>query len=329
MMTTEQRAVFNAAFRVGNALGRKFEPSDLTPELRSAAHLYASTYEGDFDFMVQFREQCDGGVMFFSDGQTKGILNCLMADARRRIAAKPKAAPTTPVAAPAGPNLASVPDGRYRITLDDGSSLALRFDSKNEWTVEKFGEGSRKISLRVGGSDSEREWNGVGTIAKTGATSLWKSAGPRVTEAVRILANATRDEQGWLVFGLAFAQEGSRCFRCGKELDQPESLLVGYGETCADRMGLPWGDKATPMSVLLAQASQETAPAVAQTAPEPTYTKEEEDEFMALANAPVTAPRPSAYEAADAANRAVNAAMQAKKARGEKLTYEDIFPEDF
>jgi hypothetical protein len=91
MTNPNQRAVFNAAYRIGAALGRKFEASDLTVELRQAAHLYASVYEGDFLYMLNLRDQVNGGVMLFSDMQSKSILNCLMTDAKRRLADKPKA----------------------------------------------------------------------------------------------------------------------------------------------------------------------------------------------------------------------------------------------
>jgi hypothetical protein len=287
-LSPADRNVLNAVYKIGAALGRKFEASDMTIQLRQAAAHYAAIYQlrEDDDFMRDMKLRAANGA-FLTDGQSKGVLNVLMADARRRLAAKRPAAPTAPsapAATPFGPNVASIPDGRYRVTLPDGDHLALRFDSKNEWAVEKFGEGTRKISLRVGGSDSEREWNGVGTAASNGAVSLWKSAGPRVAAAVKVLAEAARDEQGWLVAGLAFAQEGSRCFRCGKELDQPESLLVGYGETCADKLGLPWGAKAIPMSVRLAQAAQAASEMVA-IDPE-TGVEESADELLALVKQP-------------------------------------------
>ena len=79
------RSVFNNVFRIGAALGRKFEASDMTIELRQAASLYAANYqvraEGD-DFMrdMQNRVAIPG---FLTDGQSKGVLNVLMADARR------------------------------------------------------------------------------------------------------------------------------------------------------------------------------------------------------------------------------------------------------
>jgi hypothetical protein len=98
-MNQDQRAVFNAAYRIGSALNRKFEVSDMTVELRQAARLYAATYEGDFDYMTAMRDQVALGEMFFSDGQSKAILNCLMADAKRRLAdkEKPKAPAEQPV----------------------------------------------------------------------------------------------------------------------------------------------------------------------------------------------------------------------------------------
>ena len=86
-LPAETRALFNAAYRTGIALGRKFEREDLTPELRQAARQYAATYEGDFSYMVEMRAAIiGGGAAFLSDGQSKGVLNCLIADAKRRLA---------------------------------------------------------------------------------------------------------------------------------------------------------------------------------------------------------------------------------------------------
>src|SRR5262252_3508135 len=310
-MTPEQRAVLNAAYRVGAALGRKFEATDMTVELRQAAHLYASTYDGDFPYMVDFAQRAAGGQMFFSDGQTKGILNCLMADAKRRLADRKPAAPVSNAAGVAQHQyLQELPDGRYRVTLADGDHLALY--------VKKAGEdsklaGSRVISTRVNGDD----WMGVAHIASDGAFRLWRSCQGslrgRVDAAVHVLDEAkTQDE--WLVAGLAFAQEGSQCFICGRDLDTPESLTAGYGPTCADKHGLPWGAKAVPMSVRLAQAAASApveAPAEPPIDPE-TGVQESAEELLDL----VEASRPKLVSLAEA------------KARGYKRTYQEIFGDD-
>jgi hypothetical protein len=310
--TTEQRAVFNAAFRVGQSLGRKFETSDLTPELRQAARLYAACYDGDFPYMVEMAQSATGGVMFFSDGQSKGILNCLMADAKRRMADRPKAQPAAAAAATPAPShiyLQELPDGRYRVTLADGDHLALYI--KKAGPESKLA-GSRVISTRINGDD----WMGVAHITSDGDFRLWRSCQgqlrTRVAAAVDVLDQAkTQDE--WLVAGLAFAQEGSQCFICGRDLDTPESLTAGYGPTCADKHGLPWGAKAVPMSVRLAQSQADVPAAAAPQIDPETGVEESADELLALANATRTTAPVSLAEA---------------RARGRSRTYEEIFGED-
>ena len=317
-MNDQTRAALNAAYRIGAALGRKFEGSDMTPELRQAAHLYAETYEGDFDFVLQFRDQANGGVMFFSDGQSKALLNCLMADAKRRMAARaPKAPVSLPTAlAAARLPLADLPDGRYRVTLPDGDHLALRVSKAGS---ESKLAGSRIVSTRINGD----EWMGVGHIADN--FRLWRSCvgalRARVTDAVNVLDQAkTQDE--WLVAGLAFAQEGSQCFICGRDLDTPESLTAGYGPTCADKHGLPWGAKAMPMSVRLAQANASAA-AAPQAAPEgaeqidpETGAQESAEELLALVES--TRPEPTPLRSYAQA-----------KAEGKPRTYQEIFGDDY
>jgi len=309
-MTPDQRAVFNAAFRIGNALGRKFEASDLTPELRQAAQLYAATYEGDFDYMLQMRDQATLGGFWFNDNQSKGILNCLMADARRRLADRPKPAAPASTFTPAAQShiyLKELPDGRYRVTLADGDHLAIRVSLAGQ---DSKLTGSRIVSTRINGD----EWMGVAHIASSGDFRLWRSCAgalrSRVQAAVDVLDQAkTQDE--WLVAGLAFAQEGSQCFICGRDLDTPESLTAGYGPTCADKHGLPWGRKAIPMSVRLAQAASAPAAAAPQIDPE-TGVQESADELLDLVEATRTAP----------------VSLAEAKARGYSRTYEEIFGDD-
>ena len=312
-MTPEQRAVLNAAYRVGAALDRKFEASDMTIELRQAAQLYAATYEGDFDFVIQFRDQLAGGPMFFTDGQCKGLLNCLMADAKRRLASRPKAQATAPAARLV---LADLPDGRYRVTLADsqwaiGDNLAIKIQAVK--SDSNLPQGTRVIATRTGGD----EWMSVAAVFPDGFRLFRACQGAlraRVQMAVKVLDQAkTQDE--WLVAGLAFAQEGSQCFICGRDLDTPESLTAGYGPVCADKHGLPWGAKAIPMSVRLAQAT--SAPAASQTPvidPE-TGVEESADELLALAQATA----PSAVK---------TVSLTEARQRGFPRTYEEIFGED-
>jgi hypothetical protein len=328
-MTPDQRAVFNAAYRVGAALNRKFETSDLTPELRQAAQLFAASYGGDFDFMLAMRDQATLGGYWFNDNQSKSILNCLMAEAKRRLAAKaPKPAYAGNVPAAAAPQthvtLAIVPDGRYRVTLPDGESIALYIKLAGQ---DSKLAGSRVVSTRSGGD----EWMGVAHIAPHGDLRIWRSCQgslrDRVRDAVNILDAAERQDD-WLVAGLAFAQEGSQCFICGRDLDTRESLTAGYGPTCAEKHGLPWGAKAIPMSVRLAQASAATVEAPAEPHIDPeTGAQESADELLDL----VKTTRPAEAKAVDPA--IAHAEYQRRtlaqaRAEGRSRTYEEIFGED-
>ena len=318
-LAPDTRALFNQAFKIGRQLDRKFEASDLTPVLRQAARQYAAEYSGDFPFMIEMRNQVIGGLGgFLSDGQAKGVLNVLMADARRRLQQRqPAATVSTP---PAHQYLTSVPDGRYRVTLVDGDHLAIRIEHAGK---DSKLAGARIISTRIGD-----EWLGRGHVGQDGSLRIWRSTTGdlrgRVENAIEILDSADKDaEQGWLISGLAFAQEGSQCFFCGRDLDTPESLLVGYGPTCADKHGLPWGAKAIPMSVRLAQAAAaqtEQAGEVASPAPAPTPAAPP----VAAAPAPVTVPQ----EAPRTNQWQSPVSLSEARARGQKRTYEDIFGED-
>lgn len=47
----------------------------------------------------------------------------------------------------------------------------------------------------------------------------------------------------------------SNCCFCRKKLTTPESVAVGYGPSCAENFGLPWGDKKAEVNVDLRKAS--------------------------------------------------------------------------
>ncbi len=223
---------------LANGLGRKFETFDITPELTAIAREYLAAYQGNFSFLLDLRAKSARGL---SAGQAKGVLNCLLADLRRSA---PKAA-----AAPAAVlNLAAIPDGRYRVVdgLDGSSTTAVRL-VKATWATDKPA-GTRSIAIR-----SAEGWTNLGFVSPEGEISLWRKAEAfkaRVLASLAILAKA----DDTLVYGLAYAMEGSECYICGLELDTAESLSVGYGPTCAKNRGLPWGAKAVPAQVLLARA---------------------------------------------------------------------------
>jgi hypothetical protein len=61
--------------------GQKFDASEVTPVLREVALKWLAAYTGDFDFLLDLREK--SARYDLSDGQVKGVLNCLLAQVRR------------------------------------------------------------------------------------------------------------------------------------------------------------------------------------------------------------------------------------------------------
>lgn len=238
----DNRELLNYAYLTGKRLGRKFESTDVTRDgkLMQAARVYAESYSGDFEFMktAKAKTLCEGWT---TPGYAKAILNCLMADANKRMASKH----SNPVEPSNTHNVSTVTDGRYRVVLPDASSLSVQLHT-GHWPEEPE---SRAIRILIGAND----WLTIGKATPAGNVTIWRKASDkqsRVMQALDILAHA----DDTLVYGLAYALEGSRCFICGLPLDTEPSIAAGYGKTCAENRGLPYGKLATPAKVLLARA---------------------------------------------------------------------------
>jgi hypothetical protein len=92
-------------------LGRKVEPSDITPELAKAATIWAQNYSGTFQFMLDMQlDAIKDMTRSLSEGKAKGVLNCWRADVNR----KPKAS-----AVAAKPSAEVTEDGMYQIPGGD------------------------------------------------------------------------------------------------------------------------------------------------------------------------------------------------------------------
>lgn len=48
---------------------------------------------------------------------------------------------------------------------------------------------------------------------------------------------------------LLYSKKTSTCCFCGLGLENPASIMVGYGPICAENYGLPWGDKPEKVTV--------------------------------------------------------------------------------
>ena len=89
-----------------------------------------------------------------------------------------------------------------------------------------------------------------GSIKPTG--ELWIAPGGRAIEAdlKTILNEFANDPAGT---AMKHGKLTSHCCFCALPLSTPESLAVGYGDTCADHWDLPWGNKKKSGKEILAE----------------------------------------------------------------------------
>jgi hypothetical protein len=242
------RDLFNAAYKTSVALGRKFEVTDLTPALRQAARAYAASYAGDFEFMVEMRARVIGGVgAFLTDGQSKSVLNCLAADARRRLAAR---APKPAADAPA----VTVPLGTFTVVALDGTRTTIRLQ-------EPKAKDGRVFASFLRGADNDADYQYFATL-RGGVMGGIEGSFAVQRQAVRAILAPTADLRA---MGLAYSLESSNCWRCGRTLTVPASIHSGLGPDCADKLGAAYGEpqvtEVVPSPEPTPAAHKETTPA--------------------------------------------------------------------
>jgi hypothetical protein len=298
-----------ALVAAADRLNRKFEASDVTayPKLGQLARdwLLSTSQPAEEGFLLDVWMQANQGQML-SLGQLKGVLNTIVAR-ERRAASRQTGYTNAAQMAPQAPGpLAAIKNGRYRVEFEDGRSVAIRITDSEKYA------GSRNVTVLVGADD----WQWTGTwITADGRRG--GSAHANVVDALNILANA--DDQ--LVYGKAFARMGNQCYICGRNLDTAESIDAGYGPTCADNYGLPWGQKNTPEAVQAARATTDPlADATAAYAAAVAAWQADEDDddafdAMVAARKALRALRPSAAPVAAAA---AVAAVQATAATAQE-----------
>lgn len=187
------------------ALGRKFEASDMDAGLCTYALGWLKAYTGDFEFLVDLRKKAKHTL---TEGQAKGVLNCWRADYFRNKAKE--AEKVEAKEAKANP-LPDVPEGHYAIATKDGANNTLAFYRVDRPTEGKWA-GKTFVKLIVGGKPDSRV--------------------PReqVRSVLDRIAKAGPDKAGAL-----YGQEIGRCCRCNRHLTNDESRKLGIGPECANK----------------------------------------------------------------------------------------------
>ena len=90
------------------------------------------------------------------------------------------------------------------------------------------------INVTSRGNFESRTW--YGRVNLDGTFTSARECGPEIVGALQAFA---ADPVGT---ARAYGRLTGCCCFCGRELNDKRSTTVGYGPTCADRWGLPWGE---------------------------------------------------------------------------------------
>lgn len=244
-MTTDttERQTLNAAYKIGLGLGRKFEHTDVqgSPVLMQAARIYASNYDGDFSYMVEMRNAALQ-TNSLTVGQSKGVLNCLMADAKKRM--QQGNTTSTPIEPTVAADYGKISKGRFTVVFDAANPsdrITVEIAKWDGYTDRKTGvkrDDVRTLKYLMG-PDSDYMF----AAAFDGQRVLFSKGAPRALRALELLARADGADQA--AMGAAYAFESSRCWRCGRELTVEDSVAGGIGPICAGKVEAEYGGAAT------------------------------------------------------------------------------------
>jgi len=180
------------------------EHANACVQLREAAERFLTAYTGNFEYLVKMQ-----ALAKLSEGQIKGVLNCMLADSRRRSAQAAKAAAEVPTKSGLTPS--QTPNGRYAL-VEDGVMVFYR--------VNKPKDG---------------KWQGYTFLDQlVGAYPDYRRVPIKGQEKTYTLTRIAENPQEAMT---RFGHESGSCGKCGAALSDPESLARGIGPVCATTLG--------------------------------------------------------------------------------------------
>lgn len=226
------------------ASGQEF----IAKTLYDMAFAYAEAYAGTFEYLADLSRRIKRGGGF-TDAQAKGVLNCMLAEGRRRRAAQDRDAyaeidreisEADAYAAfvageqrraserATGINLAHVPTGIYTLVGANGGHFTIRVQ---EPRAKDDRDGTRFISY-LSGTDNTGDYTGFATQRPDGSAFIWARFrdNRKMAEALATLAATGTQEQKEGMF--AYALASGRCARCNRVLTNPDSITTGFGPEC-------------------------------------------------------------------------------------------------
>lgn len=185
------------------ALGRKLVTEDIAnnPEAKPAIQAWLDAYTGDFSYLTDMQAKTR-----HTDGMLKGVANCWRADMYRNPPAE------TEISDPATP-IVTIPEGFNpgRYMTADGSRIKIDIPTKGKWAGWVFVKGG-----------SEYGFDGrLGSIKPGGGYK-----GTRAAQVVEIVADPK-------AAAVRYGQNTGSCGKCGRVLEDEESVKRGIGPVCA------------------------------------------------------------------------------------------------
>lgn len=173
---------------------RKADIADMTHALVRGAQVYLSRYTGDFTFLVNIKV----ANRKLTDGQAKGVLNCMKGE-RLRSRRSDVPAPSS-----------EVPEGHYAVVPDNGDNdlVFYRVDRPTEgrWAGRVF------VKHIIGGRPD---------------SPVARASVQRVLDQIA--------EQGIEHSAVRYGVELGQCYACNRTLTDQESRELGIGPECRKR----------------------------------------------------------------------------------------------
>lgn len=209
------------------AAGIKFVDEDVEAavQLHCDATVYAREYRGNFDYMVEMRSKVQNGRL--SIGQARGVLNCMLAEARRNTVAAPSELAFDGIAKMLEAARAHLKFPKIRLMTSD--EILIHVGLAGDMSKEP---GSVTVT---GQTDPYTPKKFYGRISKDGT---FRGSPPATVMA--ILKEFAADPEA---VATAYGRLTGNCCFCGRKLEDERSTAVGYGPVCAAHFGMAWGRK--------------------------------------------------------------------------------------
>jgi hypothetical protein len=134
----------------------------------------------------------------------------------------------------AAPAVEAIGDGTYTVEFGDGTYRTLRIRTQEADATWMPG---KRVASFLDGPDNWSNYQGFAFVNDDNTFKVWhKYEG--ATEIISALAVLLSGKEA-MVNGLkAYGMASGKCGICGKKLTTPESIKLGIGPICADRLGI-------------------------------------------------------------------------------------------